>query len=47
VLASSAYAAGQLVGYLILAAVVIGLGRTFLRKDLSWREKVLGERKNK
>jgi hypothetical protein len=45
VLASSSYQAGQLLGFLILAFVVVGVVRTFSRSDLTLREKILGEKK--
>ena len=45
-LASTAFAAGQITGFVILALVVIGLVRTFSRDDLSLREKILGKRKD-
>lgn len=44
-IASAAFQAGQLVGYLILLLVLIGLVRTFTRSDLTMREKILGKRK--
>jgi hypothetical protein len=42
VILASAFAAGQFIGVLILVAIVVGVARTFLRKDIGWREKVSG-----
>lgn len=44
-LADSAFQVGQLIGFLILAAVGVGIARTFSRSDLTWREKLIGEKK--
>jgi hypothetical protein len=44
ILASAAFQAGQVVGVLILVFVVVGVVRTFSRKDLTWREKLLGKK---
>jgi hypothetical protein len=38
-----AYALGQLIGMAILVLVIVGIVRTMSRKDLSTKEKVLGE----
>jgi hypothetical protein len=46
-LASGAFQAGQLVGLLIVALVVVGIARTFRRSDLSWREKIVGKKKDR
>ena len=45
VLASSAYALGQLFGIALLVFVGVGIARTFARSDLSLREKILGKRR--
>ena len=37
-----AYVLGQLFGVLILVAVVVGVVRTFTRRDLTLREKLVG-----
>ena len=47
ILADGAFQAGQLVGVLILVAVVVGLVRTFARSDMSWREKLLGKKRDR
>lgn len=43
----SAFGVGQLIGYLILVAVVVGVVRTLQRKDLSMREKLIGRRRRR
>jgi hypothetical protein len=45
--ADAAFQAGQVVGVLILVAIAIGIARTFSRRDLTWREKILGKRKDR
>jgi hypothetical protein len=39
---SNSFQAGQIVGIVILVLVIAGLIRTFARRDLSWKQKVLG-----
>lgn len=45
IFADTAFQAGQIIGILILVAIIIGLARTFMRSDLTWREKILGSTK--
>lgn len=45
--ADVAYNAGQLIGLVILALVIVGVVRTFSRDDLTLREKILDKRKPK
>lgn len=40
---SASFQVGQFVGLLILVLVVIGLVRTFTRRDLTWKEKFFGD----
>jgi hypothetical protein len=46
-LASGAFQVGQIIGLLVLVFVAVGLARTFSRSDLTWREKILGKRKER
>ncbi len=45
--ASAAYQAGQLIGLAILVLVIVGVARTFSRSDLTWREKILGKKRDR
>lgn len=40
-----AYLLGYLIGLGILVAVIVGLVRTFTRKDLTWKEKLVGSKR--
>lgn len=40
---SASFQLGQVVGLLILVLVVVGLVRTFTRRDLTWKEKLFGD----
>lgn len=43
---ASAFQAGQLVGFLVLVVVGVGLVRTFSRNDLTWKQKLFGTSKD-
>ena len=45
IVADAAFQVGQIIGILILVAILIGLARTFMRSDLTWREKIFGSKK--